>query len=81
MNSRREYEKFKLKCGHEGNIVWRSSDGRTIGVRGSTRRCPTCMKWSDAGVWRYTVHLIDVSGEPHKMPRSPNGAYRFPKED
>jgi len=51
------YEKFELKCGHVGNIVWRSSDGRTMGVRGTKRGCDVCFRESDSGRTP-TVHVI-----------------------
>jgi len=49
------YEKFKLKCGHEGNIVWRSNG--TIAVRGTRQKCGVCSAKTDKG-WRFTVHII-----------------------
>ena len=37
-----KYEKYKLECGHNGNIIWRSSDGKIVGVRGTRSSCGVC---------------------------------------
>jgi hypothetical protein len=52
-----KYDKFELKCGHIGNIVWRSSDGEVMGVRGTRRSCDVCFRSSDSGRTP-TVHVI-----------------------
>ena len=50
-------EKFELKCGHLGNIIWRSNDGETIAVRGTKRSCRDCGK-KGKGEWTPTVYII-----------------------
>ena len=54
------YEKFKLKCSHYGNIIWRSSDGGTMGVRGTKRSCDVCFK-NSSGERTPTVYTIRTS--------------------
>ena len=54
------YEKLELKCGHKGNIIWRSSDGGTMGVRGTKRSCDVCGK-KGVGEWTPTVYIIQTS--------------------
>ena len=50
------YEKYRLSCGHDGNIVWRG-DGK-IGVRGTNRNCAVCYASRKKGKTP-TVHIID----------------------
>ncbi len=68
------YEKFKLKCGHEGDIIWRC--GKIMGVRGTNRSCHICGK-KGKGDWGPTVYIIDLSDQTQKSSRSPNGIYRL----
>lgn len=51
--------KFKLICSHMGNIVWKSEDGKTIGVKGTSPNCLYCGKGRNDG-WSPTVHLREV---------------------
>ena len=50
-------DRFTLKCGHEGRVVFVSSDGKSFGVRGVKTNCHTCGKGS-AGAWAPTVYLF-----------------------
>ena len=50
---------FKLECNHEGKVIWISSDGNTIGVRGVRRSCRTCGKKS-AGSWTPCVYIFSL---------------------
>ncbi len=75
---RQKYEKFKLKCGHLGNIIW--SNNGTIAVRGTKRSCRDCGK-KGKGEWTPTVYIIDISGKTQKIPRSLNGLYGIEEND
>ena len=37
-------DKFKLKCGHEGRVVWVNEDRNVIGVVGARKICKVCWK-------------------------------------
>ncbi len=50
---------FKLECGHEGRVIWISSDKAVVGVRGSSRSCQSCGKKTSGG-WVSTVYLFSV---------------------
>lgn len=50
---------FRLECGHEGKVIWISSDGKRIGVRGVRRSCRTCGKKS-AGSWSPNVYIVSL---------------------
>ena len=50
-------DKFTLKCGHEGRVVWVSSDGKSFGVQGVRGSCKTCGKGSSDS-WTATVSLF-----------------------
>ena len=52
-----EGDKFLLKCGHEGRVVWVSSDRKSFSVQGVRRRCRNCGKGSP-GSWTPTVYLF-----------------------
>jgi hypothetical protein len=39
-----KYEKYTLKHGHDGNIIWRSSDGKVMEVRGTRDYCDVCLQ-------------------------------------
>ena len=56
-NTVKEGDKFTLKCGHEGRVVWVSSDGKSFGVQGVRRSCKDCGKGS-SGSWTPTVYLF-----------------------
>jgi len=58
----REGDRFRLECGHEGRVIWVSSDGKTFGVRGARRRCPVCGKGS-SGAWTPTVYFFQQEEE------------------
>jgi NMD protein affecting ribosome stability and mRNA decay len=55
---------YKLKCGHEGRVIWVSSNETVFGVRGSNRSCQSCGKKTSGG-WVPTVYLItaDIAKE------------------
>ncbi len=61
----RKYERFKLKCGHEGYIVWRSNG--TFGVKGSVQSCDVCYKRVKGRT--PTVHILEISGKTQKRPQ------------
>lgn len=52
-------DRFRLKCGHEGKVVWVSSDGKSFGVQGVRRGCSICGKGSSSA-WTPTVYLFFV---------------------
>ena len=53
-------DKFTLKCGHEGRVVWVSSDGKSLCVQGVRGSCRTCGKKS-SGSWTPTVYLFSIT--------------------
>jgi hypothetical protein len=55
-------EHFKLECGHEGRIIWVSSNKTVFGVRGSNRSCQSCGKKTSGG-WVPTIYLISVDAD------------------
>ena len=50
-------DKFTLKCGHEGQVVWVSSDEKTFSVKGVRRSCKNCGKGA-SGSWTPTFYLF-----------------------
>lgn len=50
---------YQLKCGHEGRVIWVSSNETVYGVRGSSRSCQSCGKKTSGG-WVPTIHLITL---------------------
>lgn len=52
-------DRYTLECGHNGRIVWVSSDRGMLCVRGENRRCQLCGKKSSSG-WVPTYHLIPI---------------------
>jgi len=53
-------DKYKLECGHDGKIIWISSDQRSIGVRGIRKSCNTCGKKS-TGTWSPNVYIFTIN--------------------
>lgn len=51
------YKKYKLNCGHLGNLIWWNNNGM-IAVRGTNRSCRDCGK-KGSGEWTATVYIID----------------------
>ena len=49
-----------LKCGHEGKVIWVSSDGEKIGVRGVKRSCKTCGKKTSSS-WSPNVYIVSLT--------------------
>ena len=52
-------DRYTLKCGHSGRIVWVSSDREMICVRGVNRRCQVCGNKSSGG-WVPIYYLITI---------------------
>ena len=52
-----EGDKFTLKCGHQGQVVWVSSDGKSFSVQGVRGSCKNCGKGS-SGSWSPTVYIF-----------------------
>ena len=52
-------DKFTLKCGHEGRVVWVSPDRKSLCVQGVRRSCRTCGKKS-SGSWTPTTYLFAI---------------------
>jgi hypothetical protein len=53
----KEGNRFKLECGHEGRVVWVSSDGETFGVQGVRKSCTVCGK-GPSSTWTPTVYFF-----------------------
>ena len=56
-------ETMNLSCGHKGVEIWRSEDGKTIGLQGTVNRCSVCMGYNKNGWASPTVYLIQVEEE------------------
>ena len=51
---------MRLSCGHEGNEIWRSEDGKIVGVQGTISNCSVCMRRDKNGTMNPTVYLIKI---------------------
>lgn len=58
-----EYGKYKLQCDHKGEIIWKSDNGKTIGVRGTNKKCSICGVIKEKQPWNPTVWLINIGAE------------------
>jgi len=47
-----------LRCGHEGRIVWISSDGDTLAVKAHTGAHSCCNRKTHNGLWNPTIYLV-----------------------
>ena len=50
-------DKYQLECGHEGKVIWLSSDEQSFAVQGKNRSCINCGK-KTAGAWTPTVYTF-----------------------
>jgi hypothetical protein len=54
-------ESYNLPCGHEGRIVWISSDGDTFAVKARTGAHSCCNRKTHNGLWNPTIYLTKTN--------------------
>ena len=52
-------DRYPLECGHKGRVVWMSSDGKAVSIKGTRRGCQVCGKMTSSG-WVPLVYIIST---------------------
>ena len=53
-------DEYQLSCGHQGKVIWISTDQQSFAVQGKRHSCINCGK-KTSGTWTPTVYTFQAS--------------------